>query len=148
MEHLADLAPRVQILDAPVPQTEEELVHFFEFLGAQRLVDYLRPPQMAEQLTEVPTVLTLSSLQQQTVEQIVDFRVPLGRGRRFQGSLSEQDTTAFGGADHIDTPVPRGGLHDFLPDPGASSAVSLDELGQGVFRTFPRSKKVRMSTGR
>ena len=76
---------------------------------------------------EVPPVLTLSSLQQQTVEQIVDFPVPRGRGR-FQGFLPEQDSTAFGGADHVDIPVPRGGLHDFLPDPGASSAVSLDEL--------------------
>ena len=43
-----------------------------------------------------------------------------------------------------------GGPQDFLPDPGsaAPSAVSRDELGQGFFRTFPRSKKVRTLVGR
>ena len=43
-----------------------------------------------------------------------------------------------------------GGLHGFLPDPDASSssAVSRDERGQGVFRSFPHKKKVRSSPGR
>ena len=60
-----------------------------------------RRPQRAEQLVEVPTVVSLSSLQQQSAEQIIDIPVPGTRGD-------------------------RGGLQGFLPDPGvaASSAVS------------------------
>ena len=47
----------------------------------QRLVDRdLRHSQMAEQLMEVPTVLSPSLLQQQTVEQTVNIPVPRGRG--------------------------------------------------------------------
>ena len=30
---------------------------------------------------------------------------------------------------------------DFLPDPGSAAAVSPEELFQGIFRTFPSSKK-------
>ena len=78
----------------------------------------LSEPQKVEQLVEVPTVVSYSSLQQQTVEQTIDIPVPRTRG------------------DH-------GGLQDFLPDPGmaAPSAVSRDERDRGFFRTFPRSKK-------
>ena len=80
LEHADDVCPFVQILYALVPQTGEQLVHFFKFLDAQspvgqvidvpkisqdrtqqRLVDNLRQPQMAEQLVEVPTVLFSSS---------------------------------------------------------------------------------------
>ena len=47
----------------------------------QHLVDRdLRLSQMAEQLMEVPTVLSPSLLQQQLAEQIVDIPVPRGRG--------------------------------------------------------------------
>ena len=50
----------------------------------QRLVDLdLRHPQMVEQLVEVPTVLSLSLLQQRIAGQIVDNPVP--RGRRGSG---------------------------------------------------------------
>ena len=62
---------------------------------------------MAEQLVEVPTVLSLALLQQQSAEQIVDI------------------------------PVSGGGLHDLLPVLGSSSAVSRGELGQGFFALFP-----------
>ena len=41
----------------------------------------------------------------------------------------------------VDIPVPSGGLHDSLPDPGASSAVARDELEKGGFRTFFSWKK-------
>ena len=80
----------------PVPQVGEQLVNFFRFLDVQssveqvidvpkipedsiqqRLVDRdSRVPQRAEQLVEVPTVLTLAVL----AEQIVDIPVPRGRG--------------------------------------------------------------------
>ena len=72
----------VQVLDAPVPQMgEEHVVEFFQkfdaLVGAEpviqvpklslkkarrRMCDSLRPPQTAEQLVEVPTVLSYSSL--------------------------------------------------------------------------------------
>ena len=112
LEHMADVCPFVQILDAPVPQKVEQLADFFKGLDSlvlvqvievpmisqdvipQRSVDLV--PQMVEQLVEVPTVLTFSSLQQQTAEQIVDIPVPVRERRiaRLQGYLPEQSSTA------------------------------------------------------
>ena len=96
----------VQILDILVPQMVEQLLEVFRLLDTQmsveqaiavpkmsldripqRSVDLV--PQMVEQLVEVPTVLTLPSLQQ-TAEQIVDIPVPRGRGRRRQGLLLDR----------------------------------------------------------
>ena len=79
--------PMVQFLDAPVLADILKLIDTQSPVeqaldGAkisqegiqQRLVDRdLRYPQMAEQLVEVPTVLSLSSLQQQIAEQTVDI---------------------------------------------------------------------------
>ena len=71
-------------------------------------------PQMAEQLVEVPTVLSCALLQQQIVEQIVDIPVPHGRGRRrLQDSLPRQGSTASGAEQIADSPI-GGGLHGFL----------------------------------
>ena len=135
-EHMAELAPLVQILDAPVPQLEEQLVDIFNIF---RLIDTQTPveqvievpeislpsrccrtvlsaPQMAEQLVEVPTVVSFSSLQQLSVEQIIDIPVPHLGGRSV--------------AQNVDTPVLHGrgsvsgsGLQDFRPGQ-SSSAVS------------------------
>ena len=44
--------------------------------GHQRLGDRLRQPQMADQLVDVPIVVSYSSLQQLIAEQIVDIPVP------------------------------------------------------------------------
>ena len=53
----------------------------------QRLGDCLRQPQRAEQLVEVPTIVSYSSLQG-IVEQNVDIPVPRGRsGRVGHGGL-------------------------------------------------------------
>ena len=89
-------------------------------------------PQMAEQLVEVPTIMSFISLQQQNVEQIVDSPVP-HRRRRGQGGLQglrpEQSSTALFSAErisertvehHVDIPVPgregrASGLQGFLP---------------------------------
>ena len=87
MEHIVDFicfAPMVQILDAPVPQTVEQLsdvLRFFDRLTSvaeqvievpkiqrssrwsyRRFVDSLRQPQTVEQLVEVPTIISCSSL--------------------------------------------------------------------------------------
>ena len=88
----------------------------------------LRRPQMAEQLVEVPTVLSYALLKQQTAEQIIDIPVP--RRRRGQGGLQvflpEQSCFAFGGADHrIDSPVRgrsgHGGLQGSHPGQSSTS---------------------------
>ena len=93
VEHLADLAPMVQILDVPVLQKGEELAEILKLVDTQSPVEQvvavpkisnfstqprsvLRCPQMAEQLVEVPTVVSFAVLQQHTTEQIFDISVP------------------------------------------------------------------------
>ena len=109
VEQTVGFAPLVQILDALVAQTGEQLVSFFKFLDTQmpveqviavpkiliqpRLVDCdQRYPQMAEQLVEVPTIVSYSLLQR-TVEQHVDNPVPGGGGRNagLQGFYSRTE---------------------------------------------------------
>ena len=129
----------VQSLDAPVPQMEEQLPNIVQFFSVQlpvvaetvievpkilldrtpqRLGDRLRQPQMAEQLVDVPTVVSYSSLQQLTAEQIVDIPVP-GRagGER------------------------RGGLQGSRPGQGSTASSSrsgvADKAGPGFFALFP-----------
>ena len=81
MEHIVDFvcfAPMVQILDAPVPQTVEQLpdiLRFFDTLmpDPEQVVEVpkilpvevpmrtaVREPQIAEQLVEVPTLVSPS----------------------------------------------------------------------------------------
>ena len=58
----------------------------------------LRAPQTAEQLVDVPTVVSFSSLQQQRAEQIIDTPVlhrHRGGGGGLQGFLPEQNTLTF-----------------------------------------------------
>ena len=143
-------APGLQILDVPVPQMVEQLLDVFRRLDIEvpeqvievpkvsldcirdRLVDCdLGHPQMAEQLMEVPTVLSLA-------EQI-------GRRGGLQDFFPGQSTTA---AADVDIPVPRGDLQGFLPGQGstASSSHSPDaanEAGVGFFALFPVGKKCR-----
>ena len=89
----------VQVLDAPVPQLgEAQVVEFMQKFDApviaepvikvpkislekarRRLGDYLRPAQTAEQLVEVPTIASFSSLLR-TAEHFVDIPVPHVRG--------------------------------------------------------------------
>ena len=91
--------PMVQIVDVPVPQKGKELADILKLVDTQtpveqviaarkisndstqpRLLDTdLRRSQMAEQLVEVPTVLSYALLQQQTAKQIIDIPVPRRR---------------------------------------------------------------------
>ena len=118
----------------------------------------LRDTRLAEQLVEVPTIVSYSSLQR-TMEQNVDIPVP-GRGRRIsgrQGFLPRQSSTALHGSQEriseriveqiVDSPV-GGRLH-----PGQSSSSShvpagvheaLDEPGEGFFCTFPKIKNAKL----
>ena len=148
-KQLIDDLPSVQILDAPMPQMAGTVLDFCRTLDLpvdeqvitmpkfstervpQRLVERCFP-QLAEQLVEVPTVLSYSLHQQRTAEQIIGFPVP-GRGGGARGCLQGlsqgQGSTAVCGAEDVDTPVPhgrgggaRGSLHG-LPQGQGSTAV-------------------------
>ena len=101
-----------------------------------------RRSRRAEQLVEVPTIVSYCSLHG-NVEQNVDIPVPHRRGGR--GGLQDlrpgQDSTAFCGADHVDNPVPRvGGLQGFLPRHAsiASSSHSPGAADEAFTREFSR----------
>ena len=140
VEQIVVHAPMVQILDAPVTQMVEQLpdvMRFFDFLlpVPEQVIEVpkillddvpmrtvVRDTQLVEQLVEVPTIVSFSSLQQRTVEQILDIPVP-GRGdgggrRGLHSLLPGQDTTAHS-AQIVDIPVPRG--QDFLPRQGSTA---------------------------
>ena len=179
VEDLGSVCPCVQILDLPMPQMMDQFAELLnleeDVLDAGRLVDpYFQvpelvievpkfiiedvpmrtsdpEPQLAEQLVEVPTILSYSSLQR-SVEQLVDIPVPGGGGPSFglQGFSSGQRSTASPSkkriseriVEQIVDPVSRGSL------PGSSSSHSpagdeerADEPGKGVFHTFPQNKK-------
>ena len=83
---------------------------------------------------------------QRAVEQTLNIPVLGRRGGGGRGGLQGvrpgQNSTARTVEQIVDIPVPSCGLPD-LPDPGgsSSSAVSRDERGDGIFRTFPKVKK-------
>ena len=101
-EQIIETFVPVQVLDAPVPQMETQLVEFMQKLDTatpEQVIKVpklshdripkrfaVRRPQKAKQLVEVPTVLSLFSLQQQSAEQIID--IPALHRRRGQGGLS------------------------------------------------------------
>ena len=177
LEDLGSVCPFVQILDLPVPHRMDHLAELLnleeDVLDAGRLVDrffqvpelvievpkisldviplraLVPEPQLAEQLVEVPTIVSFSSLQR-IMEQTVDIPVPQGGGgrvgvRSLQG-FPGQSSSAYCGADfpaataeqNVDIPVPRG---DRTLLPASSSSVLPVTANQGVFRTFPQNKK-------
>ena len=181
LEDLGSVCPFVQILDLPVPHRMDHLAELWnledDVLDAGRLLD--RPvselvievpkisldviplralvpePQLAEQLVEVPTIVSFSSLQR-IMEQTVDIPVPQGGGgrvgvRSLQG-FPGQSSTAYCGAvfpaataeQNVDIPVPRG---DRTLLPASSSSVLPVTANQGVFRTFPQNKKKSAELG-
>ena len=134
MEHVVDYvcsAPTVQILDAPVPQTVDKLhdvLRFFDRLITvpEQVIEVpkiitedvpmravLRATQLAEQLVEVPTIISFPLIAlcrtggglsgflpgqnySMTAEQIVDNPVPRpGGAGDLQGFPSGQGSTAF-----------------------------------------------------
>ena len=152
-------------LDVPVPQMVDQLPdieHFFAALSPdpEQVIEVpkilpldvpvraaLRVTQLVEQLVEVPTTVSYSSLQR-TVEQLVDIPVPVGGGPSsgLQGFLPGQSSTAPTIVHIVD--IPGGGLQCSRPGQGSpasssfhSPAGSHDDAhvpGEGVFRTFPR----------
>ena len=143
VEHRIEECPFVQTLDAPVPQLGNQVLELLQkivtasfvepvqvievpkiFLDSvpQRLVER-RPPQTAEQLVEVPTILSYSSLQR-AVEQTIDIPVPQARrgaGGGLQGFRAGQGTPAADVEQIVEIPVPQrrrrrsGGLQSSLP---------------------------------
>ena len=146
VEHMADVCPVVQTLDAPVPQMVDTVLEFFRALDppvdeqvitvpkistdrvSQRLVERCLP-QMVEQLVEVPTVLTPTRIPLQIAEQLVNVPVPQVSvpGRGHQGSLSGQGSV---GEQIVDIPVPRGRgkrrVQGFLPEQ-STTAQSVEQ---------------------
>ena len=79
---------------------------------------------------EVPTILSFASLQQQTVDRIVNIPVPRGRGGSgggrggsLHGFLPGQDPAAVFERSVV-IPVPAGGGPQ-LPDPGGSHSSAV-----------------------
>ena len=154
-----EACPSVQILDALVPQMENQLVEGFRHLNLHIPEQVVEVPKissssrrcrprvplvqlMAEQLVEVPTIVSFSSLQQQTAEQIIDISVP-GRGGGggcvgLQDFSSGQNSTARLVERNVDIPVPGGGLH-VLPDlvVQAHPQLRVMSVEKGFFGLFP-----------
>ena len=135
-------------LDLPIPEQAIEVPKISSSRQShRRRVRFAE--QTAEQLVEVPTIISYSSLRG-IVEQNVDIPVPLGRGRS-RGGLGfhpGQSSTAFRGADHrsgtaeqiVDIPAPRGG-QDLTSS--ASSSGLLGTANHGFLALFSPVKKVR-----
>ena len=108
-----------------------------------------RIPQRSAVL-EVPTIVSFSSLQQQTAEQIIDIPVP-GRGgvRGEQGGLqgfsSGQNSTARIVEQNVDIPVQVAWMISLILALQAHPQFRVMSVGKVFFcfRTFHRKKKVR-----
>ena len=124
VEHIVDFArfaPMVQILDAPVPQMVEQLPDIMHFFDTIIEVPKILPDdvpmrtavcdtQLEEQVVEVPTIISFSSLQR-IKEQNVDIPVPGGGGRLagLQGFPPRQGSTAADVEQIVDIPACRPG---------------------------------------
>ena len=108
-----------------------EVPKIFPVSVPQRLVES-RPPQLAEQLVEVPTdpVYVLMVLASKVFSR-----------RELRGFLSGQGSTASGSR-VVDNPVPQGRGGGGARVPHRVVCVTMHmRLLQWFFRTFPRSKK-------
>ena len=113
-------------------------------------------PQSAEQLVEVPTVLSPARIALQIAEQIVDTPVPQGRGgkRRVQGFLPEQSSPAT--SSYLERISERTveQIVDISPGGGLGTRTGLPHLLvlqmrillRG-FRTFPHGKSAECRAG-
>ena len=176
VEQIVDAVPLVPLLDDLVPQMVEQLpdvMRFFDFLLSvpEQVIEVpkillddvpmrtaVRDTQLAEQLVEVPTIVSFSWLQLR-MEQNVDIPVP-GRGggiSGLHGFLPGQSSTVLPSLERISERIVEqnvefpvgGGLQDFLPGQSSSASSSspagvcgsADGPVEGGFRTFPQIKK-------
>ena len=179
MEDLGTVCPFVQILDLPVPQMVDNVLDALRRLDlpiAEQVIDVpkiscspcpsrcpIPEPQSAEQLVEVPTVLSPTRIALRIAEQIVDTPVPRGRGQGcVHGFLQEQSTTATPSAEER---ISERIVEQFSPSSVKRTSERIEEqivfllqvvawdtglphllvlqmrILLGVFRTFPRGKK-------
>ena len=159
VEQIAVYAPMVQILDAPVPQTVEQLhdvLQFFHRLSTvpEPVIEVpkiytedvpmraaLRATQLAEQLVEVPTTVSYVSLllwqalhgyRQRTVEQNVDIPAVGGSGTGGgpSGFLPGQSYSVTA-EQIVDNPVRPGGAGDLQGFPrGQGSTAFLEQIAE------------------
>ena len=168
VEHLAEFAPMVQILDALVPQMVDQdnvtdALRRKDLSIAEQVIEVPKfiidvipsrssvpEPQIVEQLMEVPTVLSPLRI----AEQIVGIPVSQGGGvQRLQSLRPGQSSTAV--AEQIVSPAPyrgglRGGLHGFPPVQGSAVdfPVPLGDADEGVFRGFFKVRRLALAPGR
>ena len=163
VEQVVDTVLFAPSLDVPVPQMGNQLVdvcRLFDVLIPEqgikvpKISPTPRPPrrrrvrfaeQTAEQLVEVPTIMSYSFLQR-TVEQNVNIPVPGSGGQQvgLHGFLPRQRSTAV----HASLERSSERIVEQIVDSrvlggrfSASSSSSREHAGEGVFRTFPRIKK-------
>ena len=141
MEDLGELAPSVQLLDLPVPQMVENvidtLLRILDFPIAEQVIDvpkiFCAPcpsrsqvpePQSAEQLVEVPTVLTPTRLAVQIAEQIVDTsaRGSLPGQRSAARRLAQSSWRRFSGRIWH---MPAAGLPGYIASDSAKAAYAF-----------------------
>ena len=173
-EQIVDPVPVVPLLHAFLPKKVEQLVDILaplDFRVAEQVIEVpkivcpphaartvLRAPQTADQLVEVPTITSYSSLLQRTMEQNVAIPVPLGRGGRnadLQGFLRGQGPTAPSSSLERISELLVEVLQIFAQDRVHPQLRTLQLLGltlrmsriNGFFALFPRTKKVQMSPG-
>ena len=110
-------------------------------------------PQMADQLLEVPTIISYPSLQR-TVEQHVDIPVPGSGGPSsgLQGFLPRQSSTVTPSVERISERTLEQIIDISSPGDGlgrgsASSAGPADEDFTGGFRTLPHGKSAEYRAG-
>ena len=99
------------------------------------------------------TVVSFSSLWQQSAGQIIDIPVPRGRrggGGGLQSFLPVQNSAAPS-QQIVDIPVRSAGLQGFRPGQVSTASASLprsaDEAVEGFFALFHEVKKVRSPAG-
>ena len=158
MEHIVDYvccAPLVQTLDAPVPQTVEQLHDALQFFDRLSIVPEpvievpkiytedvpmraaLRATQLAEQLEEVLAIVSYASLsllhalleyKQRTVEQNVDIPAVggIGTGGGSSGFLPGQSSSVTA-EQIVDNPVRPGSAGDLQGFPRRQGSTAFSE---------------------
>ena len=155
LEHMADICPFVQVLDLPVPQTVDHVEDALRVLdlpiAEQAIVvpkvscspcpsrSLVPEPQSADQLAEVPTVLSPLRI----AEQIVG--IPVRRGR-VQGLLPEHSSTATSSSLERISERTVEQIVDISPVVALGRVrphllVLQMRIFLGFFRTFPQIKK-------
>ena len=159
VEKTEDFMPMVQIFDAPVPQVVDQLMDVltrFDIPVPEQVIEVpkiscpsrplravLWKPQTAEQLVDVPTVVSFSSLQQQTAEQLVVIPVSRrGGGGRLPGFHPGQVTVQRFAEQNIDTSVLGRGVSGGLQGPHPGPASEQRSVEQNADIPVPRRRDI------